>query len=77
MSKKRMELRLKPKNWYNKNLTIEFPTELIVDEINFRDFVKKWWDMKKYSKLKLDDSLKIENNKSTLLKNLLKKILRK
>jgi hypothetical protein len=36
-----MELRLKSKNWYDKNLTIEFPTELIVDEINFRDFIKK------------------------------------
>ena len=53
-AKKRMELRLKPKNWFDKNLTIEFPTELIVDEINFREFVKNWWNIENYWKTKAD-----------------------
>lgn len=47
-AKKRMELRLKPKNWRDKDLTIEFPTELMVEEIDFREFVKNWWDIKGY-----------------------------
>jgi hypothetical protein len=35
-----MELRLKARNWNDKDLTIEFPTELLVDEINLRDFTE-------------------------------------
>lgn len=57
-AKKRMELRLKSKNWYDKNLTIEFPTELLVNEINFREFVKEWWDLANYSKSKVDHFFK-------------------
>ncbi len=57
-AKKRMELRLKPKNWFDKNLTIEFPTELIVDEINFREFVKNWWNIENYWKTKADNFFK-------------------
>lgn len=51
-AKKRMELRLKPKNWFDKDLTIEFPIELIVDEINFREFVKDGWNIDEYIKEK-------------------------
>lgn len=57
-AKKRMELRLKPKKWFDKNLIIEFPTELIVDEINFREFVKNWWNIENYWKTKADNFFK-------------------
>lgn len=50
-AKKRMELRLKAKNWYDKNFTIEFPTQLIVDEINLRDLLKKWVNIQEYWKI--------------------------
>jgi hypothetical protein len=33
-------------------LTIEFPTELLVDEINLRDFTEWGWDLKEHWKLR-------------------------
>lgn len=64
-AKKRLELRLKPKNWFDDNLCIEFLLELDWEEINFIDYIEEWWDMIDYWKKKVNKIFNIN-----ILKNI-------
>lgn len=49
-AKKRMELRLNPKQWQESWLLIHFPLSLSSNQINIRDYVLQWWDISELGK---------------------------